>query len=337
MLGGFTISEMRDLLGKEFTDSFSFKLYPVKPQTIVTPDYDKAGYYGLDDSDIKQKLYFPQYKRDHEINFMVHQGNENTYFDFLLTSEDGTYYVGTFGFKDRGDVPAYYIPKFLSKLMEFYSLPIDKQYEDGGMMDEDNFEGMSFDIDDNKVEFVRYIVVNRDILLKHYDDVMQWTEIGKKSNEYNNLLQAIKSFDDEIKDTPYPKLKRILFNYHVGELDDIAANISDYKDENADMMAKGGEIKEEDYFLVLKGMKIKRFRVFSIDGDDVKINYSLDVAPFSSVFTQMSLNEIKWMLKNGYIKKTNEKEYWKDKYKNTSSTTYADGGATKGGKIRRRL
>ena len=93
-------------------------------------------------------------------------------------------------------------------------------------------EGMSFDIDDNKEEFVKYIVVNRDILLKHYDDVMQWTEIGKKSSEYNNLLQAIKSFDDEIEDTPYPKLKRLLFNYRVGELDDIADNIRSYKENN---------------------------------------------------------------------------------------------------------
>jgi hypothetical protein len=91
-------------------------------------------------------------------------------------------------------------------------------------------EGMSFDIDDNKEKFVKYIVVNRDILLKHYDDIMRWTETGKKSSEYNDLLQAIKSFDDEIKDTPYPKLKRLLFNYRVGELDDIADNIRDYKE-----------------------------------------------------------------------------------------------------------
>ena len=93
-------------------------------------------------------------------------------------------------------------------------------------------EGTSFDIDDNKEEFVKYIVINKDILLKHYDDIMQWTETGKKSSEYNNLLQAIKSFDDEIEDTPYPKLKRILFSYRVGELDDIADNIRDYKENN---------------------------------------------------------------------------------------------------------
>ena len=93
-------------------------------------------------------------------------------------------------------------------------------------------EGMGFDIDDDKEEFVKYIVVNRDILSKHYDDIMQWTETGKKSSKYIDLLQAIKSFDDEIEDTPYPKLKRILFNYRVGELDDIADNIRDYKENN---------------------------------------------------------------------------------------------------------
>lgn len=92
-------------------------------------------------------------------------------------------------------------------------------------------ENMSFDIDDNKEKFVNYIVVNKDILSKYYDDVMQWTETGKKSSKYNNLLQAIKSFDSEIKDTPYPTLKRILFSYHVGELDDIADNIRYYKED----------------------------------------------------------------------------------------------------------
>jgi len=89
---------------------------------------------------------------------------------------------------------------------------------------------VKFDIDDKKEGFVKYIVVNRDILLRHYDEIMRWTDEGKKSYQYNDLLNAIKSFDDEIEDTPYPKLKRLLFNYHVGELDDIAENIRDYKE-----------------------------------------------------------------------------------------------------------
>jgi hypothetical protein len=84
-------------------------------------------------------------------------------------------------------------------------------------------------------------------------------------------------------------------------------------------LAKGGVIKEEDYFLVLKGMGIKRFRVYSIDGNDVKINYSTGS---SNVFVPMSMDELKWMLKNGYIKKTNEEEYWKEKYQNN----FANGG-----------
>jgi hypothetical protein len=101
------------------------------------------------------------------------------------------------------------------------------------------------------------------------------------------------------------------------------------------MMADGGsveKIKEGDYFIVLKGMKIKRFRIYSIDGDDVKINYSTSGKEIASVYSQMSLEgDIKWMLKNGYIKKTNEKEYWKDKYKNI----FADGGMmADGGKIK---
>lgn len=103
--------------------------------------------------------------------------------------------------------------------LEFYK---EKEMENGGEV--------KFDIDDKKEGFVKYIVVNRDILLRHYDEIMRWTDEGKKSYQYNDLLEAIKSFDDEIEDTPYPKLKRILFNYHVGELDDIAENIRDFKE-----------------------------------------------------------------------------------------------------------
>jgi hypothetical protein len=135
---GFTIRGIKDLLNKQFPDSFGFKVFPHKFGTTSSPDYDKvkSALYGLEDSDIKQKLYFPPYQRDHEINFSVHQGGENTYFNFLLMAEDGNYYVGTFGFKDRGDVSSDYITKFLAFLMEAYGLPFRVNHEiyaQGGM------------------------------------------------------------------------------------------------------------------------------------------------------------------------------------------------------------
>jgi hypothetical protein len=135
---GFTIVSLKESLNKMLPYSFGFKVFPLKRGTSSSADYDnvKSALYGLDDSDIKQKLYFPNYKRDHEINFTIHQGDENTYFDFLLMAEDGNYYVGTFGFKDRGDVSSDYITKFLAFLMEAYGLPFRVNHEiyaQGGM------------------------------------------------------------------------------------------------------------------------------------------------------------------------------------------------------------
>jgi len=124
--------------------------------------------------------------------------------------------------------------------------------------------------------------------------------------------------DEQIKELQVPIDKIITLLY--GK--DFSGVGQKYRYAEGGVMGKGGVIKEEDYFLVLKGMKIKRFRVYSIDGDDVKINYSTTGKEIASVYSQMSMNDLKWMLKNGYIKKTNEKEYWKDKYKNI----FAEGG-----------
>ena len=125
----FTIQEIKEHLINEFPDSFSFALYPLKRDTKHTPDYDAVkSYKGLMDSEIKGKLKFPQYKPTHSINYGISQGGENTYFEFLLeTKED--YYVGTFGFKDEGDVPANYITKFLAFLQKSYGLPFEIIHE----------------------------------------------------------------------------------------------------------------------------------------------------------------------------------------------------------------
>jgi len=126
---GFTIGSMREHLKNKFPDSFGFELNALKKGSSSEPDYDKAGYGGYKDSDIKSKLYFPQYKRDHSINFSLRQGGENTYFDFLLEDKNGNGYVGGFGFKDQGDVPSDYVTSFLAFLMEEYGLPFEIKHE----------------------------------------------------------------------------------------------------------------------------------------------------------------------------------------------------------------
>jgi len=134
----FTIKEMKELLNEKFPDSFRFELHNQKKgERWNSLDYDYDKYNGLEDSDIKHKICFPQYKRDHSINYDIMEGEENTYFRFLLQSVDGnTGYVGTFGFKDQGMVGKEYITGFLVFLQEQYGLPFQIEHKvmaKGGM------------------------------------------------------------------------------------------------------------------------------------------------------------------------------------------------------------
>jgi hypothetical protein len=138
--GGFTISQFNNILNEYFPYSFGFKVFKKKNTNQyrgLMADYDDApsSIYGYNDSQIGSKLFFPQYKRDHEINFEIHQGGENTYFDFLINDKNGNYWIGIFGFKDRGDVSSDYITGFIALLMECYGLPFSIKhtvYDSGG-------------------------------------------------------------------------------------------------------------------------------------------------------------------------------------------------------------
>lgn len=144
LASGFSIDEMKEYLEQKFPYSFGFKVYPIKKNTTCQPDYDAEilkgrSLKGLSSADLGyKKLTFPKYKRDHEINFDVQQGGENTYFNFLLSTEDGNeYYSGTFGFKDQGDVDSDYVTGFIAFLMQSYGLPFKVNhsvYAKGGMM-----------------------------------------------------------------------------------------------------------------------------------------------------------------------------------------------------------
>ena len=132
---GFSIDEMKEYLNDKFSDSFGFKVYPIKKGTTFTPDYDAEilkgrSLKGLSSSDLGyKKLVFPKYKKSHDINYEVTQGGENTYFEFLLSDIDGDkYYAGTFGFKDQGDVDSEYITRFIAFLMKSYGLPFKVEH-----------------------------------------------------------------------------------------------------------------------------------------------------------------------------------------------------------------
>lgn len=153
----FTIKEMREKLDRMFPDSFKFNLTNFSKEgnvvlnsTALLQDMNTK-YGGLEDKDLNSKLFFPQYKRDHDIKFRVAQGGENTYFYFVLEAEDGEQYIGNFGFKDRGDVSSDYITRFISLLMEQYGLPFEVKHsvmEKGGYMADggqikDQYQGKS--------------------------------------------------------------------------------------------------------------------------------------------------------------------------------------------------
>ena len=140
----FTISSMREKLGSMFPDSFGFTVGTISPEgnksvnssALITNPNDP--FRGLKDEDINSKLFFPQYKKLHDIRFRIYQGGENTYFYFNLESTNGDEYVGQFGFKDKGDVPSSYITRFIAFLMEQYGLPFEVNHSvmaKGGMTD----------------------------------------------------------------------------------------------------------------------------------------------------------------------------------------------------------
>jgi hypothetical protein len=178
----FTISAMREKLGSMFPDSFGFTVGTISPQgnknvnssALITNPNDP--FRGLKDEDINSKLFFPQYKKLHDIRFRIYQGGENTYFYFNLESTDGDEYVGQFGFKDEGDVPSSYITRFIAFLMEQYGLPFEVNHSvmaKGGMTDHNLMIG-----DTIKQSFGNILVVENDgkTYLVNINTGQRWTD-----------------------------------------------------------------------------------------------------------------------------------------------------------------
>jgi hypothetical protein len=131
----FTIEEIKTYLNNAFPDSFEFSLsrfseegniFKNQAALIVNPN---ESYYGLSDKEISSSLFFPKYPNNPGIRFRIYQGGENTYFYFILESQNQDIYIGQFGFKDRGNVPSNYITKFLAFLMKQYGLPFEVNHE----------------------------------------------------------------------------------------------------------------------------------------------------------------------------------------------------------------
>jgi len=128
---GITIRKMNEMLTSKFPYSFGFTLYPVKDPRGIIPNTDD--YYGVQDKEL-----LLSFDRHHGLNYRVVQGDENTYFYFLLDGSDGKNYIGHFGFKDRGDVGNDYVTSFVAFLHKAYNQPFNvahEVYAKGGKID----------------------------------------------------------------------------------------------------------------------------------------------------------------------------------------------------------
>ena len=110
------------MLINKFPYSFGFTLYPVKDQRAIIPNMDD--YKGIQDKEL-----LLSFDKHHALNYRVMQGDENTYFYFLLDGSDGNTYIGNFGFKDRGDVGKDYVTSFVSFLHKAYNQPFHVAHE----------------------------------------------------------------------------------------------------------------------------------------------------------------------------------------------------------------
>lgn len=129
----FTISDLKKKVKELFPDSFGISLfYPDKTKSIndISPDL-KQGHYGIDEKSLNGKFYFPQYSVDHFINFKITQGDENTYFDFIIQKESGDLLIAHFGFKDY-EVGPEAISDFIQFLLNSYGAPKGTKYQYGG-------------------------------------------------------------------------------------------------------------------------------------------------------------------------------------------------------------
>ena len=248
---GFTVSRFKEITNKLFPYSFAFKVY--KPDLVLerkgypAPDYDINGYYGFSDEEIGSKLYFPVYKRDHEINFNINQGGENTYFNFNLNDKDGNLWIGTFGFKDRGDVSPEYITSFIAFLMQCYGLPFKVKhtaYAKGGHMGKKTIEKVTliFDGKEHKYDMVFIDGEFEEVLLPYSMDTPLFDYLEKEfddwmdsaSRDYHDMYfsdeaiytrsGAIKGAIEVIDDTiSEDRGKKKVYNLDKGEVDTMAA------------------------------------------------------------------------------------------------------------------
>jgi hypothetical protein len=233
---GFTISQLNDMLNQMFPYSFRFEVYK-RTQNVTMLGYD---YKDKLQSDDKIKLYFHQKGYDRDLNYEVQQGQENTYFTFLLSDKDSNGYIGTFGFKDDGDVDSSYITKFISFLQDAYHYPFQVRHSvmaDGGFMNDVYADGGEIR------RFNRHEQMDAETREEVLDVVSDTKLNGILTNYLYGLYDGYDYSQTEQFKKEMRKLKSKDLNFY-NRVNAIYEKIDKYKFEKYDSYADGGEIKD---------------------------------------------------------------------------------------------
>jgi hypothetical protein len=195
---GMTIKEIDKLLMKAFPYSFGFELFPFKDDSFSTYRYlipNTDNYKGIQDESLK--LSFDKF---HRMTYRVFQGEENTYFYFMLDGNDDKSYIGTFGFKDRGDVSKEYVTSFIALLTKLYGFPFKVSHEVYGQGGSMYADGGLINYGGGKIDAIDMEEVEKSAIF--YTEEGKWTP-----------APTIEKFEYQIYE--YQEMKRLLDNKEI--------------------------------------------------------------------------------------------------------------------------
>jgi hypothetical protein len=246
---GFTIPQLNDMLDEMFPDSFGFEVFKQEQSTI----FRERLHYEYDNKvkDDKLELYFHHRNYGRDLNYEVHQGQENTYFKFQLVDEEVNTYIGTFGFKDEGDVDASYITKFISFLQDAFHYPLQVKHfvmANGGAMNsggEINVKKRNFDVIIMPKELEIEVQITRADTVDHYG--LNDAEVEWHQERWGYVIKA----DDNKKFNKALRVLGITQKFaNGGFMNDVYADGGEVKDENGfNLYKKLDNTVEKDFYV----------------------------------------------------------------------------------------
>lgn len=247
---GFSIKWFREYLDKNFRDSFGFTINKPKKGTQAEQLIAEDDFGGIKDDGLI--LNFPS---NHSMCYKVFQGSENTYFSFLLYDVNYNGYVGSFGFKDKGDVDIEYITRFVALLMQAYGFPFTVKHTvaaNGSIVRtdksallkyvnfEDNWHINLLELNPNRNQNgLKYKNNNKYAVSRTSDkgkrNIYEFETLEKAEDKFNDLVIESKKFSNVIKEG-------VTENYKVSE----GVEISNYKKQLSEALKEKYNVNIDD-------------------------------------------------------------------------------------------